>query len=231
MNKPIPDVRSKALEALLEVIKVEQLRTGLNPTQLLKQTSNAPEGLKPVYLKIKDKTISFSHAAFIIDTYKSLPTVYLKREEHLILALREEIERTGVKLKHMFEREDMSCDDLSLKSIQSWIHNKKMKRIKKVEYDRIMQAYSLLPDLAVAITRPMLKRLKAEIDRTKARSTRFILNDPDRPDGLLAKSLDAVIEGNLNEVPKKHWEFIEKRYKQLPTARGFSGKTPIKEES
>ena len=187
--------------------------------------------LSPVYLKIKDKTISLSHAVFVIDTYKPLPTIYLKREERLIQALRDEIERTDVKMKHIFERDDVNSDGYSFQSIKNWFHNKKMKRIKKAEYDWITGVYESFPDVAVEITRPMLKRLRAEIERTKARSSRFILNDPERPEGLLVKTLDGVIDGDINEIPKKQWEFIEKRYRRLPTARGFSGSKPQSKEA
>jgi len=230
MNKPVQNVHSAALNALLDVIKTEQLRTGLNPTQLLKVTSDVPADLICVYKRIKDKEISLSHAAFIVETYKALPTQYLKREEYLIVALQSEIKRTGIKLKALFETYPKECEHLSQKSIRNWIYNKKMKRIKKREYDGLLAAYKTIPDETVNLTPAMRKYLDAEIERTRARSAKFILRDPDRPKDLSFVTLQDLIDGHLDELSKLHWDYILKRYKRLPNARGFSGKVLKKEE-
>lgn len=219
----------KALNGLLDVIEDEKLRTGLDPSTLVKTTQNVPNDLKSVYLRIKNKTISLTHAAFIIEAYKFRQTIYLRRAEKYLQIVRDEIDRTGVNLKELYRDNAELHDSFEFKSIQSWFYNKSMKRIKLAEYEAVLECYGSYPDESVQITPEMSEGLLSQIERTKARSTRFILNDPARPKDFNAETLESLIDGQLDDLPKKHWDFIIKRYKRLPSAQGFKGRKPYAE--
>ncbi len=212
--------RIKLTEDIIGEIKAEKNRTLISLLDLLQKAPKVPTGLSDTtiynWLNGAQKTANADHLDFVLKTYKSLPSnEFVEIAPEIQKKLKAEISRTAVSSEQFFEIVNDAPDDFLRPSTINNLIVGKAQKIWRAHLNFVLEKYASLPAYQIQLTKALKQQLTDELLRTNV-SIAAILDHPDKPKDMNMLKVQALMQGKLDEIPQKHWDFMIKRYANAP---------------
>ena len=219
-------------ENIVLALKAQRVRTRIGPAKLMETIEDAPEGLN--HGQINNwmygdyKRVRKDYLKTVISAWESLPGDYVEISEDVVKRIEQEIKRTGVGIKMLFNRLADKPKDLNHLSIYSWGDGTKTARQPHIDY--ALKKWRDLPDKGVQKLPPLLRPGRIEITeeikqaildhqertgigvRLLFRGTRL-----ERPEGLTSTTVYNWLGGKTATAQKSHVEYVLGKWGALQT--------------
>jgi len=212
----------------VDTLRNEVARTGIKPTNLLKNNTCTPKNLSGTmintWLNGRIKRAKKIHYDFVIKEYAALDDTKVRvipvtdaMREHVVA----EVSRTGIKGTKLRLGE---TGDIPTAGQIEGLLNKKLKSIKENHWEWTKKAYAKQESVRVFIDSDK-ELLKAEMNRTNIGAKKFASLFSDKaPEGFTASTIGNWLR-NTKSTSEVYWKFVIDTYASQPTLEQRPRKT------
>ncbi len=224
--KSLPDaeVRITITKEMRAELISEKERTGAGGKALLLNVSenshSVTSQLVGTWLSGKTNSASASQWNWVIETYKSLPSLKAREIIELTDAMRAEleaeVERTGLGVKKLFNQSSNPPPDLNPDKMRLW--QRGAKSAQKDHWYWAIKEYKALSSVSakINISDKMRQELKSEIERTGITPYTLLRIGKNLPHGTTYIKIHNWKEGTIKTAASAEWAWVINTYTSLP---------------